>query len=892
MSKSASSLKKSIEGKFSPRIQAHTKNDIIKYKSTSISRVSTTKGNSESQFAEIPPSLQSPSRVGKRAIPLPPTPSTQPREKPSHLENSTESHLVQALKDLLEREETLHPPQLEFKTDMATAQRNFAKLQQANFELEQLLQGDGKNVLSYGSEFKEVSSLEKLLHLHPRWLALQHRLLHGASFPITTLSDEERRNDLEGRMERGNHKSAAKHPEFLSNALKKEVEKGWMLPLPMSTAKLIPNLEMAPMGVAVHMGISADGTYIPKERVTHDLSFPGSATGSSINSRLLSDEMEPCMFGHMFLRLLHYIIHLRQHYPTKKIWLRKEDFKSAYRRLHVNAVSAWKSVVQMNIEGNELLLVSLRLPFGGASCPPDFCLASDIITDTINDLLEDPTWDHTKVKSEYTSNIPIEMSLADHIEFEPALEMSVDLPPSTAGKADVYIDDVISCTVDVNNNLQKLKAAACTVIHAMAHKAKGPTHLTRQEFIADDKNEAEGAPEEVKVCLGWCINTRSLTVSLPQHKFTAWDADIANIITRKSTNNLHLEKILGRLEHVAAVVKPMGHFLNNIRSLQIKAEKRKHNIIIPASVKDDFHLTRKFLKKAKEGININILVFRSPTITFIGDASEYGMGGFDTGGRGWRYLIPAHLRGRAHINLLEFITQVVGIWLALEEKRLKPLGCILAMGDSTTAQGWLRRSNFRAKGEDTTDWKAKQKVARKLGHLILDSNTLLYQQWFMGKENVVADSLSRDLYYLSLQSHQSFLHSSAPSQIPNNFHLRPLPAKICCFITSVLLPMPVQEQRLTPPRPSDLARGNIGTLSSMALALKHPPILTDAMNFRKTSSSQPLPKQSEKVLSLNDITSTWWKEQSTPPSHMWLRPSGQTTGKTPDWTQTEKCVSS
>ena len=163
---------------------------------------------------------------------------------------------------------------------------------------------------------------------------------------------------------------------------------------------------------------------------------------------------------------------------------------------------AWKSVVRLTIDGQDLLLVLLRLPFGGSSCPADFCLISDIITDTINDTLQDETWDHTQVHSDYVEKIPKEIPLPDDIPYAEARQLSVELPDELSGKADVYIDDIISCTVDEGSNLEHLKAAACTIIHAIAHKAKDETFLPQQEFIADDKNEAEGGPEEVKVCLG------------------------------------------------------------------------------------------------------------------------------------------------------------------------------------------------------------------------------------------------------------------------------------------------------------------------------------------------------------------------------------------------------
>ena len=112
------------------------------------------------------------------------------------------------------------------------------------------------------------------------------------------------------------------------------------------------------------------------------------------------------MFGHTFLRVIHHIVYLRRKYPNKIIWLRKEDFKSAYRRLHLNAKTAMKSAVRVKLKGTYYILVSLRLPFGGAPCPSDFCLVSDVITDTINDLLASKTWNPKEIKSEYTKNIP------------------------------------------------------------------------------------------------------------------------------------------------------------------------------------------------------------------------------------------------------------------------------------------------------------------------------------------------------------------------------------------------------------------------------------------------------------------------------------------------------
>ena len=246
---------------------------------------------------------------------------------------------------------------------------------------------------------------------------------------------------------------------------------------------------------------------------------------------------------------------------------------------------------------------------------------------------------------------------------------------------------------------------------------------------------------------------------------------------------------------------------------------------------------------------MNLLTFRSPNIVHIGDASEHGLGSFASHGRAWRFVIPEKLRGRAHINLLEFLTQVVSVWIDIVENKSTDEDCILCMGDSTSAIGWLRRSNFRAKDENDVEWEVKQSVARKLANLVLDTNTVLYKQWFAGELNVVADSLSRDGYYLDSNAHHSFLASVTSPQLPLNFYISPVPTEISSFITSTLEQLTVKKHRLIPQKPSELALGNAGMLSSLPLASLPPCISTNSRDFRKTSSSVPLHKQCENVLS-------------------------------------------
>ena len=170
-----------------------------------------------------------------------------------------------------------------------------------------------------------------------------------------------RQLDLDESYTRGNHKSAHQKNEFLVKALKKEIKKGWNLLLPGDCHKEIPELVLNPMGVATHLGITEKGNFEPKDRVTHDLSFPGCISGDSVNSRVKTKNLEPCMFSFVFLRLVHYIVALRRKYPKTRIWIRKEDIKSAFRRLHLNAHTAFQSAVRVNIDENWYIIISLRM---------------------------------------------------------------------------------------------------------------------------------------------------------------------------------------------------------------------------------------------------------------------------------------------------------------------------------------------------------------------------------------------------------------------------------------------------------------------------------------------------------------------------------------------------
>ncbi len=272
-----------------------------------------------------------------------------------------------------------------------------------------------------------------------------------------------------------------KKNDFLTKALKKEIKKGWNLYLPGDCYRDVPDLVLNPMGVATHLGITEDDTFEEKDRVTHDLSFPGGFSGESVNSRVKMEELEPCMFSFAFSRIIHYIVALRKKIPNKRIWIRKEDVKSAFRQLHLNARTAFRSMVRVNIDGEWYIIIFLRMPFGGAPCPSEFALAADLIADTINDLLSDRKWDHKSVYSDIIHQIPDPIPLADDIPFAEAKSLSVDIPIDECGKTDVFVDDFITIGPDMDDTLERITKAPSTVIHAIADNSLNSEMIPRDD---------------------------------------------------------------------------------------------------------------------------------------------------------------------------------------------------------------------------------------------------------------------------------------------------------------------------------------------------------------------------------------------------------------------------
>ena len=215
------------------------------------------------------------------------------------------------------------------------------------------------------------------------------------------------------------------------------------------------------------------------------------------------------------------------------------------------------------------------------------------------------------------------------------------------------------------------------------------------------------------------------------------------MIQSRQTTKKQLESTIGRLGHVGYIIPWVFHYLSRLRTLLSRAGKMRSIKIDEICVKD-LELMQSILDKAKKGIDMNLLAFRSPDRIYYSDSCPAGLGGYSDQGFAWRFAIPHDLLFRASNNLLEFLAAVITPWIDIILGRLTAGDCVLSMTDITTAEGWMQKSNFVEPNEHPVEAMTRVNAARKYASIFLDADIKGYSQWFEGKRNNVAVALSRD----------------------------------------------------------------------------------------------------------------------------------------------------
>jgi hypothetical protein len=793
-------------------------------------------------------------------------------------------------------------PPIRFEISEQASEHNEAVLRAVDFDLGRLVLENSSSTLGFGSEFRKVDELRPLLGRHPHFDRLAKLLTEGMHYVFEReLTPDERSGEVEAMIARGNHKSAQAELVKVGELLAKDVIHGFTIPLPISAVRMIPGAMVQPLGLVHQWTVDQDGERKAKFRLTQDLSFStdNKARPTSINSRVDMAAYVEMVYGWCLPRIIHFIVALRLQNPSLLILISKYDDSDAYRRIAHSAAAAAQTIA---INGTTAIL-SLRLTFGGSPNPPTWCMFSELVTDLANEIGQCDEWEPSVCRSPAQPLTPEPRRLPASIPIARARRMAEHIPPTKAGgRVDGFIDDLINVFLDTPTNCRRQPNIVPLAMHLTSrpHAGDDKEPVPRRPILSIPKLIAEGRPEEIQIVLGWRLNTRLLEISLPDDKFLAWSADVRKLREEGNCLTKELETLVGRLNHTAYIIPNARHFMSRIRQGLEPGMGGRRKRKVGAEAQEDLLLWEGFLSQANRGVPMNLLVTREPEKICWSDACPFGMGGYSLSGRAWRLRIPksSPIFGNQGINnLLEFLGMAVNIWLACLKSRGEE-HCILAIGDNTSAIGWLHNSSRL-----DIRWAAQSahlKVARKIATLLINFQCCLASQHLKGELNVVADLLSFAGNESRGKSHpiaadlpandeltRRFL-ASYTSQVPESFAISQLPDEILSWTTQVLR---VAESSLMAGRKAATNRltepgaGGLGTAATSATVLTPSSLCyqttseTSSSERSLTSTVKPsgMPMANLRVV----VANQWSRVLCAKPQATWLRRFGAISGSAP-----------
>ena len=439
-----------------------------------------------------------------------------------------------------------------FENTAEAAVHNARWLKHYQWDLPRALIRQKGTIMEPGSEFRDWETLEPLWVAHRHWPKMKEIISKGVNYPLDPITEEERQADLEHMILRGNHKSAQVPVENAATLLsnyEKEVENGWMLPIPSRCLSKLKGAAVIPVGVHTQYTINECGERKVKRRTTHDASF-APPSNKSVNERMQRDLLTECFYGYCLLRILHAIHAMRISHPLICILLIKIDLDAAYRRLHVTAKMALLTITIIK----KIAYILLRLPFGVANGPNDYSLISEPLFDLTNEILRDPSYDPSLLHSPIQEQLQDkDISYTSSTPFGTARPLFVNVPFHFA-TADGYIDDIITVVLDTADWLRRAINAAPLAIHTLFRPVDCRDPLPRAESVSERKLKGEGTPAEVKNVLGWKVDTRLFRIFLPTEKSIDWSMKIEHMLLEETVSTQSLEKTIGRLNHAGHII--------------------------------------------------------------------------------------------------------------------------------------------------------------------------------------------------------------------------------------------------------------------------------------------------------------------------------------------------
>ena len=464
---------------------------------------------------------------------------------------------------------------------------------------------------------------------HPAAHLLRHYQHSGV--PVKFQTKRWTKGQKNAALNRGPHKSAKEHIDFLREEFASMIKKGHWVLLPARLLRDHPDARFSPLGVVPQ--------HDRRPRTISDYSY------FDINKETLQlAPPEAMQFGRALQRLLGYIHRANPRYGP--VYMSKIDIADGFYRLGLRPTDAPKLAVLFPTRPGEEQLVGipLTLPMGWLESPPAFCTMTETTTDLANAVLNGRMdtvvslphrLDAVSETPEPTTTKPPDPTTNSKV---PSIQaISIPTCPSDSIKYqkpvrywDVYVDDFLGLAQGGKQARLKIKRALLHSLDRIMRPLSKGDNPNRQEPASIKKLlKGDGTWCTRKVMLGWIVDTKQGTIELTPRRQARLHQLLEDIKPGQkliATKTWH--KVLGELRSMALALPGARGLFSLLQEAFRHEEHSRPRLRLTTAAHeflDDFRWLAADL--ASRPTRISEIIATQPSIIGACDAAGTGMGG-------------------------------------------------------------------------------------------------------------------------------------------------------------------------------------------------------------------------------------------------------------------------
>ena len=422
-------------------------------------------------------------------------------------------------------------------------------------------------------------------------------------------------------MQCGPHKSAHEEREFVFKEIRDFCAQGYWAVLPYTAVRHWKGLRISPLGVVPQ--------HDRRPRLIVDYTFSG------VNDDTVQLAPKELMqFGRALQRVISNIVNADARYGP--VFLSKIDISDGFYRVWLQANDIPKLGVALPTTPGQPLLVAfpLVLPMGWVESPPYFTSLTETACDLANDTLRARCTkcarDNTAHRLEQVAATPPPDAVSVAKRGEATRGTRAEhrrrgRPPLAA--VEVYVDDFLLAAQTASQRQQVLRTTLNAIDSVFRPlEATDPIHRTEPASVKK-MVKGDASWSTTKRILGWDIDTRASTLSLPPHRLQRL-YELLDIIQppRKRVAIRIWHQLLGELRSMAPALPGARGLFSVLQDALDKADRHRVRLTQAVwDVVDDFRAIADALRERPS--RLQELVPSDPSFVGASDASKDGMGG-------------------------------------------------------------------------------------------------------------------------------------------------------------------------------------------------------------------------------------------------------------------------